>query len=107
MLSVLEIILEEVKERDVVGGHCHHDLVLLLKALEALNGLLYLLVLNEVDSLGDFHFGFNLRQVGGFQSLDDIVVSSKDVLLDERSNKFGSLANVSKGFLLLLFKVLL
>ena len=107
MLSVLEIILEEVKERDVVGGHCHHDFVLLLETLEALDSLLDLLVLDEVNGLGNFHFRLNLRKVGGFQSLDDVVVSSEDVLLDERSNKLGSFADISEGFLFLLFKVLL
>lgn len=33
-LSRLEVVLKEVKERDVVGGECHHNLVLLFECLE-------------------------------------------------------------------------
>ena len=66
MLSVLKVILKEVQERDVVRGHGHHDLVFLLEALEALDSLLDLFVLDEVDSLGNLHFGLNFWQIGGF-----------------------------------------
>ena len=43
VLSVLEVVLEEVQERDIVGGHGHHNLVLLLESFEALDSLLDLL----------------------------------------------------------------
>ena len=83
VLSVLEVILEEVEERNVVGGHRHHDLVLLFESLEALNSLLNLLVLDKMDCFGNFHLGLDLGQVCSLQRLDDVVVASEDILLDE------------------------
>ena len=63
VLGVLKIVLEEVKERDVVGGHSHHDLIFLLEALKALDSLLNFLVLDEMDGLGDLHLRLDLGKV--------------------------------------------
>ena len=106
MFRILEVVLQEVQERNVVRSHGHHDLVLLFEALEALDSLLDLLVLDEVDRLGDFHLGFDLGQVGRFEGLDDVVVPGKDVLLDERRDKLGSLADVAERLFFLLLEVL-
>ena len=89
LFSIFEIILQEVEERDVVGSHGHHDLVLLLEALEALNGLLDLFVLDEVDALGNLHFTLYLGKVGCLEGFTGVVVSLNDILIDEWSNEFG------------------
>ena len=47
--SILEVVLKEIQEGNVVGGHSHHNLVLLLEALETLNGSLDFLVFDVVD----------------------------------------------------------
>ena len=107
VLSVLEVVLEEVQERDIVGGHCHHNLVLLLESFEALDSLLDLLVFDEVDGFGDLHFGLNFGKGCSFESLDHIIVASENIFLDEGSNELGSLADVLKSFFLFLLEVLL
>ena len=107
VLSVLEVVLEEVQERDIVGGHGHHNLVLLLESFEALDSLLDLLVFDEVDSFGDLHFGLNFWKGCSFEGLNHIIVASENVFLDEGSNELGSLADVRKSFFLFLLEVLL
>ena len=60
-----------------------------------------------MDGLGDLHLRFNFRQIGSLKCLNDIVVTSKDVLLDEWRHKFCSLADILQSFLFLLLEVLL
>ena len=55
LLGGLEVILEEVQEGDVVGGHRHHYLVLLLERLERFNRALDLFVFNVVNRLCYLH----------------------------------------------------
>ena len=64
MLCILEIVLKEVEKGDVILSHSHHNLVFLLEPFEAFDSFLYLLILYEVDGLGNLHFRLDLRQVG-------------------------------------------
>jgi len=106
-LGIFEIVFEEVQERNVVRGHCHHDLVFLLEALEALNGLFDLLVFDEMDTLCDFHLTLNLRKVGGLEGFAHIVVTMDDILVDEWSHKLSSRRDVPMSILLLALKIFL
>ena len=90
LLSIFEVIFQEVEEGNVIRGHGHHDLVLFLKGLEVFNGLLNFLVLDEMNSFSDFHLALHLRQICGFKVLDHRIVASQDVLLQERSYQLGS-----------------
>jgi len=107
MLSILEIVFQEVQERDIVRSHCHHYLVFLLEALEALDSFLDFLVFDKVDGFCDLHLRFDLGKVGSLQRLDDVVVAAEDIFLDERCDKLGGLAHVVKSLFLLLLQVLL
>ena len=104
--STLEIVFQEVQERDVVRSHSHHDLVFLLKAFETLDSSFDLLVLDVMDALSDLHLTLNLWKVSGLKGLTSIVITINDVLIDERSNQFGGLRNVAQSLLFLLLEVL-
>jgi hypothetical protein len=107
LLGILEVVFKEVQERNVVGSHSHHDLVLLLESLEGLNSSLDFLVLDVMDRLSDFHLRFDLRQVSSLESLNDVVVSIDNVFFDEWSNHFGGLRDIVQSLLLLLLQVVL
>jgi hypothetical protein len=100
-LSGFEIVLQEVEEGDVVRSHSHHNFIFLFESLEALDGSLNLFVLDVVDSLADFHLGFDFGKRGSLKCFADVFITSDDIVFNERSNELGSTRNVLEGFLLL------
>ena len=58
-LSLTELILQEVKEWNIITGLGFHDPIFLLKRLEDLNCFLEVLALYKIHSLANFYLIFN------------------------------------------------